>query len=189
MFALVLPVFFSCRKDEWPQDYTDEERALMDRLVGEYALEDVIWEGVEVDLDGDGAAETDFYPVFNSYEFGFADDMNLVAKHRKGDNSHPVGIDIKLTLFDRSSDHWKQTSFYAYVSIAGGVYETREIGDSFGDGEMTLTDMTLEPSGRDLFCFSGDTVVHDRLTDSFVPGRITWIFRCTSGKGKNDLKQ
>lgn len=188
MLALVLPVFFSCRKDEWPQDYTDEERALMDRLVGEYVLEDVIWEGVEVDLDGDGAAETDFYSLFNSHEFGFADDMNLVARHLKG-YGYPVSIDIGLTLFDRSSDHWWQTSFYAYASITGGVYEAREIGGRFGDREMTLTDMTLEPSGGDLFCFSGDTVVHDRLTDSFVPGRITWIFRCTSGKGKNDLKQ
>ena len=39
------------------------------------------------------------------------------------------------------------------------------------------------------FVLSADTMVYDYLSQGAVEGRMSWIFRCISGKGRNTGKR
>ena len=64
-FAIALALTFitavACDKDRVAYDMTEAGRAAMDRLVGEYELIDAEWDGVPVDLDGDGVASASIF--------------------------------------------------------------------------------------------------------------------------------
>lgn len=190
LFVLLL---FSCEKP-WPQDLSDEARAVMDRVVGEYVLTGIEWDGAPADLDGDGH----FSGVMEEMETLGVSSDSFYATSDKTEIGRTDGYISAVIMMARhivyGQSGWEFTEFGVsfFFNVRNGLFEVdwnRTCSDYTLDGEEIFRNVDVAFSGDDIMNISGDTLLFDGASGQSISGRITYIFTCISGKGKKDGKQ
>ena len=189
--ALTCMAVLSCGKDV-NYDMTDAARAAMDRIVGVYVLEGAEWDGGSIDLDGDGVASESIYDelvkIPEMEETGVVIDMRqpyeVVARIS-------VAVEEIYTSGDNVDALWNERTFTPLFGIEpSGEYDLR-IDSDYGMSsepdywrEACFQAMAVEVTGEDGLSLSADTAFLDNKTSEIRRGRITYRFKCISGKGR-----
>lgn len=183
-----LAALTSCVKEEWKQDLSDEAREIMDRVVGKYVIEEMNWDGNPVDLNGDGTAEPDIADELTDRASATVDRI-----YNEWDNSHVGQMNFLINVNEYPQETWSRWSM---------IHVTLEFAVRFGEFDPDLDYLNRHASSDsyrlenfdiqlldgERFVLSADTMVYDYLSQGAVEGRMSWIFRCISGKGRNTGK-
>ena len=178
----------SCVKEEWKQDLSDEAREIMDRVVGKYVIEEMNWDGNPVDLNGDGKAEPDIADELTGRASATVDRID-----NEWDNSHDGQMNFLINVNEYPQETWSRWNM---------IHVTLEFAVRFGEFDPDLDYLNRHASSDryrlenfdiqlldgERFVLSADTMVYDYLSQGAVEGRMSWIFRCISGKGRNTGK-
>ena len=70
--------------------------------------------------------------------------------------------------------------------MLGGEFNPDMNNFYWGHDEVVFENPSLILTDDDRLVLAADTGVYDYMTGSVVYGRISWKFRCVSGKGKSD---
>ncbi|MGM9737504.1 MAG: hypothetical protein ACI3ZT_03705 [Candidatus Cryptobacteroides sp.] len=182
----LLPV--SCREESWHRDMSDAARAVLDRVVGIYVIEDIGWDGPEVDIDNDGVAGRDLMSQLPSVPFTGTREMEAKADMQTG--SGYAGVVSFRICANRTSSwsryYWSDFWLNIHFDVYGGEFEPDMNYFHWGYNEVIFENPSLVLTGDDRLVLGADTGVYDYMTESVVNGRISWKFRCVSGKGKSD---
>ena len=179
----------SCVKEEWKQDLSDEAREIMDRVVGKYVIEEMNWDGNPVDLNGDGKAEPDI-----ADELTGRASATVARIDNEWDNSHDGQMNFLINVNEYPQETWSRWNM---------IHVTLEFAVRFGEFDPDLDYLNRHASSDryrlenfdiqlldgERFVLSADTMVYDYLSQGAVEGRMSWIFRCISGKGRNTGKR
>lgn len=183
-----LAALTSCVKEEWKQDLSDEAREIMDRVVGKYVIEEMNWDGNPVDLNGDGTAEPDIADELTDRASATVDRI-----YNEWDNCHVGQMNFLINVNEYPQAAWSRWSM---------IHVTLEFAVRFGEFDPDLDYLNRHASSNsyrlenfdiqlldgERFVLSADTMVYDYLSQGAVEGRMSWIFRCISGKGRNTGK-
>lgn len=183
-----LAALTSCVKEEWKQDLSDEAREIMDRVVGKYVIEEMNWDGNPVDLNGDGTAEPDIADELTGRASATVDRI-----YNEWDNSHVGQMNFLINVNEYPQETWSRWNM---------IHVTLEFAVRFGEFDPDLDYLNRHASSNsyrlenfdiqlldgERFVLSADTMVYDYLSQGAVEGRMSWIFRCISGKGRNTGK-
>ena len=183
-----LAALTSCVKEEWKQDLSDEAREIMDRVVGKYVIEEMNWDGNPVDLNGDGTAEPDIADELTDRASATVDRI-----YNEWDKSHVGQMNFLINVNEYPQAAWSRWSM---------IHVTLEFAVRFGEFDPDLDYLNRHASSNsyrlenfdiqlldgERFVLSADTMVYDYLSQGAVDGRMSWIFRCISGKGRNTGK-
>lgn len=183
-----LAALTSCVKEEWKQDLSDEAREIMDRVVGKYVIEEMNWDGNPVDLNGDGTAEPDIADELTDRASATVDRI-----YNEWDNSHVGQMNFLINVNEYPQAAWSRWNM---------IHVTLEFAVRFGEFDPDLDYLNRHASSDryrlenfdiqlldgERFVLSADTMVYDYLSQGAVEGRMSWIFRCISGKGRNTGK-
>lgn len=183
-----LAALTSCVKEEWEQDLSDEAREIMDRVVGKYVIEEMNWDGNPVDLNGDGKAEPDIADELTGRASATVDRID-----NEWDNSHDGQMNFLINVNEYPQETWSRWNM---------IHVTLEFAVKFGEFDPDLDYLNRHASSDsyrlenfdiqlldgERFVLSADTMVYDYLSQGAVEGRMSWIFRCISGKGRNTGK-
>ena len=183
-----LAALTSCVKEELEQDLSDEAREIMDRVVGKYVIEEMNWDGNPVDLNGDGKAEPDIADELTGRASATVDRID-----NEWDNSHVGQMNFLINVNEYPQETWSRWSM---------IHVTLEFAVRFGEFDPDLDYLNRHASSDryrlenfdiqlldgERFVLSADTMVYDYLSQGAVEGRMSWIFRCISGKGRNTGK-
>ena len=188
--TLTLMAAIACDKDKVSYDMTDAARAAMDRLVGEYELIDAEWDGVPVDLDGEGV---DYGSIFDELkevpdltdETGIEIDMTVPYR-----TTVRISLLIEDIYLNTSSAFWNKSVYTPKFSVdSSGNYDLgvdpyygKISDDSRCQGYFYKMNVRLE--GDDILYLSGYSVLRDERSGQPVNGTLTYKFKCVSGKGK-----
>ena len=184
-----LAALTSCVKEEWKQDLSDEAREIMDRVVGKYVIEEMNWDGNPVDLNGDGKAEPDIADELTGRASATVDRID-----NEWDNSHDGQMNFLINVNEYPQETWSRWNM---------IHVTLEFAVKFGEFDPDLDYLNRHASSDsyrlenfdiqlldgERFVLSADTMVYDYLSQGAVEGRMSWIFRCISGKGRNTGKR
>ena len=184
-----LAALTSCVKEEWEQDLSDEAREIMDRVVGKYVIEEMNWDGNPVDLNGDGTAEPDIADELTGRASATVDRI-----YNEWDNSHDGQMNFLINVNEYPQETWSRWNM---------IHVTLEFAVRFGEFDPDLDYLNRHASSNsyrlenfdiqlldgERFVLSADTMVYDYLSQGAVEGRMSWIFRCISGKGRNTGKR
>ena len=184
-----LAALTSCVKEEWEQDLSDEAREIMDRVVGKYVIEEMNWDGNPVDLNGDGKAEPDIADELTGRASATVDRID-----NEWDNSHDGQMNFLINVNEYPQETWSRWNM---------IHVTLEFAVRFGEFDPDLDYLNRHASSDsyrlenfdiqlldgERFVLSADTMVYDYLSQGAVEGRMSWIFRCISGKGRNTGKR
>ena len=179
----------SCVKEEWKQDLSDEAREIMDRVVGKYVIEEMNWDGNPVDLNGDGKADPDIADELTGRASATVDRID-----NEWDNSHDGQMNFLINVNEYPQETWSRWNM---------IHVTLEFAVKFGEFDPDLDYLNRHASSDcyrlenfdiqlldgERFVLSADTMVYDYLSQGAVEGRMSWIFRCISGKGRNTGKR
>ena len=179
----------SCVKEEWKQDLSDEAREIMDRVVGKYVIEEMNWDGNPVDLNGDGTAEPEIADELTGRASATVDRID-----NEWDNSHDGQMNFLINVNEYPQETWSRWNM---------IHVTLEFAVRFGEFDPDLDYLNRHASSDsyrlenfdiqlldgERFVLSADTMVYDYLSQGAVEGRMSWIFRCISGKGRNTGKR
>ena len=193
-FAIALALTFitavACDKDRVAYDMTEAGRAAMDRLVGEYELIDAEWDGVPVDLDGDGVASASICDELKEVpnltdEIGL--EIDMAAPYR---TSVRISLLIEEIYLNTSSAFWNKSVYTPKFSVdSSGNYDLGidpyygKISDD-GRRQGYFYKMNVRLEGDDILYLSGYSVLRDERSGQPVNGTLTYKFKCVSGKGK-----
>ena len=183
-----LAALTSCVKEEWEQDLSDEAREIMDRVVGKYVIEEMNWDGNPVDLNGDGTAEPEIADELTGRASATVDRID-----NEWDNSHDGQMNFLINVNEYPQETWSRWNM---------IHVTLEVAVRFGEFDPDLDYLNRHASSDsyrlenfdiqlldgERFVLSADTMVYDYLSQGAVEGRMSWIFRCISGKGRNTGK-
>ena len=183
-----LAALTSCVKEEWEQDLSDEAREIMDRVVGKYVIEEMNWDGNPVDLNGDGKAEPEIADELTGRASATVDRID-----NEWDNSHDGQMNFLINVNEYPQETWSRWNM---------IHVTLEFAVRFGEFDPDLDYLNRHASSDsyrlenfdiqlldgERFVLSADTMVYDYLSQGAVEGRMSWIFRCISGKGRNTGK-
>ena len=183
-----LAALTSCVKEEWEQDLSDEAREIMDRVVGKYVIEEMNWDGNPVDLNGDGKADPDIADELTGRASATVDRID-----NEWDNSHDGQMNFLINVNEYPQETWSRWNM---------IHVTLEFAVKFGEFDPDLDYLNRHASSDsyrlenfdiqlldgERFVLSADTMVYDYLSQGAVEGRMSWIFRCISGKGRNTGK-
>ena len=183
-----LAALTSCVKEEWKQDLSDEAREIMDRVVGKYVIEEMNWDGNPVDLNGDGTAEPEIADELTGRASATVDRID-----NEWDNSHDGQMNFLINVNEYPQKAWSRWSM---------IYVRLEFDVRYGEFDPDLDYLNRHASSDcyrlenfdiqlldgERFVLSADTMVYDYLSQGAVEGRMSWIFRCISGKGRNTGK-
>ena len=184
-----LAALTSCVKEEWKQDLSDEAREIMDRVVGKYVIEEMNWDGNPVDLNGDGKADPDIADELTGRASATVDRID-----NEWDNSHDGQMNFLINVNEYPQETWSRWNM---------IHVTLEFAVRFGEFDPDLDYLNRHASSDryrlenfdiqlldgERFVLSADTMVYDYLSQGAVEGRMSWIFRCISGKGRNTGKR
>ena len=184
-----LAALTSCVKEEWKQDLSDEAREIMDRVVGKYVIEEMNWDGNPVDLNGDGTAEPEIADELTGRASATVDRID-----NEWDNSHDGQMNFLINANEYPQETWSRWNM---------IHVTLEFAVKFGEFDPDLDYLNRHASSDsyrlenfdiqlldgERFVLSADTMVYDYLSQGAVEGRMSWIFRCISGKGRNTGKR
>lgn len=183
-----LAALTSCVKEEWKQDLSDEAREIMDRVVGKYVIEEMNWDGNPVDLNGDGTAEPEIADELTGRASATVDRID-----NEWNNSHDGQMNFHINVNEYPQKAWSRWSM---------IYVRLEFDVRYGEFDPDLDYLNRHASSDcyrlenfdiqlldgERFVLSADTMVYDYLSQGAVEGRMSWIFRCISGKGRNTGK-
>ena len=184
-----LAALTSCVKEEWEQDLSDEAREIMDRVVGKYVIEEMNWDGNPVDLNGDGKAEPDIADELTGRASATVDRID-----NEWDNSHDGQMNFLINVNEYPQETWSRWNM---------IHVTLEFAVRFGEFDPDLDYLNRHASSEryrlenfdiqlldgERFVLSADTMVYDYISQGAVEGRMSWILRCISGKGRNTGKR
>lgn len=197
-FAFALALTFmaavACDKNKVVYDMTDAARAAMDRLVGEYELVGVEWDGAPVDLNDDGVASASIFDELKEVpdltdEIGIEIDMTAPYQ-----TSVRISLLIEEIYLNTSIAFWNKSVFTPKFSVdSSGNYDLgidSYYGKVSDDGRCQgyFYKMNVRLEGDDMLYLSGYTVLRDDRSGQPVNGTLTYKFKCVSGKGKNEIK-
>ena len=182
--VIMLAALTSCKEDHWAQDYSDQARAVLDRVVGKYELEGISWDGGPVDANGDGmTADKDLteeirIPNYSVYAKVDKEEVNGWGY----DGKMRISVNVNALDYNRSS--WENAYLHVQFSVHSGDFEPnlKDVGWRNDYVKLENYDITLLEGEK--FVLSADTRLYDYLTEEAVDGRISWTFRCISGKGR-----
>ena len=188
--TLTLMAAIACDKDRVAYDMTEAGRAAMDRLVGEYELIDAEWDGVPVDLDGDGVASASIFDELKEVpnltdEIGI--EIDMAAPYR---TSVRISLLIEEIYLNTSSAFWNKSVYTLKFSVDSSLnydlcivpYYVKISDDIRCQGYFYKMNVRLE--GDDILYLSGYSVLRDERSGQPVNGTLTYKFKCVSGKGK-----
>lgn len=184
-----LAALTSCVKEEWEQDLSDEAREIMDRVVGKYIIEEMNWDGNPVDLNGDGTAEPEIADELTGRASATVDRIN-----NEWDNSHDGQINFHINVNEYPQAAWSRWSMI-YVRLEFAVRfgefdpDLDYLNQHASSDSYRLENFDIQLLDGERFVLSADTMVYDYLSQGVVEGRMSWIFRCISGKGRNTGKR
>ena len=186
--VILLAALASCKEDYWEQDYYDRARAVLDRVVGKYELEGISWDGGPVDANGDGVAsdkdltEEIRIPNYSVYAKVDKEEVNGWGY----DGKMRISVNVNALDYNRSS--WENAYLYVHFNVRSGDFEPnlKDVGWRNDYVKLENYDITLLEGER--FVLSADTRLYDYLTEEAVNGRMSWTFKCISGKGRNTGK-
>ena len=184
-----LAALTSCVKEEWKQDLSDEAREIMDRVVGKYVIEEMNWDGNPVDLNGDGTAEPEIADELTGRASATVDRID-----NEWNNSHDGQMNFLINVNEYPQETWSRWNM---------IHVTLEFAVRYGEFDPDLDYLNRHASSDryrlenfdiqlldgERFVLSADTMVYDYLSQGAVEGRMSWIFRCISGKGRNTGKR
>ena len=183
-----LAALTSCVKEEWEQDLSDEAREIMDRVVGKYVIEEMNWDGNPVDLNGDGKAEPDIADELTGRASATVDRID-----NEWDNSHDGQMNFHINVNEYPQKAWSRWSMI-YVRLEFDVRygefdpDLDYLNRHASSDSYRLENFDIQLLDGERFVLSADTMVYDYLSQGAVEGRMSWIFRCISGKGRNTGK-
>ena len=182
--VILLAALASCKEDYWEQDYSDRARAVLDRVVGKYELEGISWDGGPVDANGDGmTADKDLTEEIRIPNYSVYAKVDKEDDNRWGyDGKMFISVNVNALDYNRSS--WENAYLYVHFNVRSGDFEPnlKDVGWRNDYVKLENYDITLLEGER--FVLSADTRLYDYLTEEAVDGRISWTFRCISGKGR-----
>ena len=183
-----LAALTSCVKEEWKQDLSDEAREIMDRVVGKYVIEEMNWDGNPVDLNGDGTAEPDIADELTGRASATVDRID-----NEWNNSHDGQMNFHINVNEYPQKAWSRWSMI-YVRLEFDVRygefdpDLDYLNRHASSDSYRLENFDIQLLDGERFVLSADTMVYDYLSQGAVEGRMSWIFRCISGKGRNTGK-
>ena len=183
-----LAALTSCVKEEWKQDLSDEAREIMDRVVGKYVIEEMNWDGNPVDLNGDGTAESEIADELTGRASATVDRID-----NEWDNSHDGQMNFHINVNEYPQKAWSGWSMI-YVRLEFDVRygefdpDLDYLNRHASSDRYRLENFDIQLLDGERFVLSADTMVYDYLSQGAVEGRMSWIFRCISGKGRNTGK-
>ena len=183
-----LAALTSCVKEEWEQDLSDEAREIMDRVVGKYVIEEMNWDGNPVDLNGDGKAEPDIADELTGRASATVDRID-----NEWDNGHNGQMNFLINVNEYPQETWSRWSMI-YVRLEFDVRygefdpDLDYLNRHASSDSYRLENFDIQLLDGERFVLSADTMVYDYLSQGGVEGRMSWIFRCISGKGRNTGK-
>lgn len=188
--ALTFITAVACDKDRVAYDMTEAGRAAMDRLVGEYELIDAEWDGVPVDLNGDGVASASIFDELKEVS-NLTDEIRIEI-----DMAAPYQTSVRISLLieeiylNTSSAFWNKSVYTPKFSVdSSGNYDLGidpyygKISDD-GRRQGYFYKMNVRLEGDDILYLSGYSVLRDERSGQPVNGTLTYKFKCVSGKGK-----
>ena len=184
-----LAALTSCVKEEWEQDLSDEAREIMDRVVGKYVIEEMNWDGNPVDLNGDGKAEPDIADELTGRARATVDRIN-----NEWNNCHNGQMNFHINVNEYPQKAWSRWSMI-YVRLEFDVRygefdpDLDYLNRHASSDSYRLENFDIQLLDGERFVLSADTMVYDYLSQGAVEGRMSWIFRCISGKGRNTGKR
>ena len=182
--VIMLAALTSCKEDHWAQDYSDQARAVLDRVVGKYELEGISWDGGPVDANGDGmTADKDLteetrMPNYSVYAKVDKEDDNGWGY----DGKMRISVNVNALDYNRSS--WENAYLYVHFNVRSGDCEPNLKDVGWRNDYVKLENYDIALLEGERFVLSADTRLYDYLTEEAVDGRISWTFRCISGKGR-----
>lgn len=188
--ALTLMAAVACDKDKVSYDMTEAGRAAMDRLVGEYELVGAEWDGVPVDLNGDGVASVSIFDELKEVpdltdEIGI--EIDMAAPYR---TTVRISLLIEDIYLNTSSAFWNKRVYTPTFSVdSSGNYDLGidpYYGKISDDGRCQgyFYKMNVRLEGDDILYLSGYSVLRDERSAQPENGTLTYKFKCVSGKGK-----
>ena len=184
-----LAALTSCVKEEWKQDLSDEAREIMDRVVGKYVIEEMNWDGNPVDLNGDGTAEPDIADELTDRASATVDRI-----YNEWNNGHDGQMNFLINVNEYPQKAWSRWSMI-YVRLEFDVRygefdpDLDYLNRHASSDSYRLENFDIQLLDGERFVLSADTMVYDYLSQGAVEGRMSWIFRCISGKGRNTGKR
>ena len=184
-----LAALTSCVKEEWEQDLSDEAREIMDRVVGKYVIEEMNWDGNPVDLNGDGTAEPEIADELTGRASATVDRIN-----NEWNNCHNGQMNFHINVNEYPQKAWSRWSMI-YVRLEFDVRygefdpDLDYLNRHASSDSYRLENFDIQLLDGERFVLSADTMVYDYLSQGVVEGRMSWIFRCISGKGRNTGKR
>lgn len=183
-----LAALTSCVKEEWEQDLSDEAREIMDRVVGKYVIEEMNWDGNPVDLNGDGTAEPEIADELTGRASATVDRID-----NEWNNSHDGQMNFHINVNEYPQKAWSRWNMI-YVRLEFDVRygefdpDLDYLNRHASSDSYRLENFDIQLLDGERFVLSADTMVYDYLSQGAVEGRMSWIFRCISGKGRNTGK-
>ena len=184
-----LAALTSCVKEEWEQDLSDEAREIMDRVVGKYVIEEMKWDGNPVDLNGDGKAEPDIADELTGRASATVDRID-----NEWDNSHDGQMNFLINVNEYPQETWSRWNMIHVTlefAVRSGEFDPDldYLNRHASSDRYRLENFDIQLLDGERFVLSADTMVYDYLSQGAVEGRMSWIFRCISGKGRNTGKR
>ncbi len=186
VFVSVLLAAVSCGKDKVEYDMTDAGRAAMDRLVGVYEIAGAEWDGVPVDLDGDGAAS----PIYDELVKVSAMENAEIEISMTAPYNTRTDIILPMEEIRYGDVSWREYGVPAAFKVtSGGEYELG-IDENVGFisdetwNRAYFYKMKVTVAGDDEIDIKGYTFLYDARSREIVNGWLTYRFKCISGKGR-----
>ena len=121
--VIMLAALTSCKEDHWAQDYSDQARAVLDRVVGKYELEGISWDGGPVDANGDGmTADKDLTEEIRIPNYSVYAKVDKEDDNRWGyDGKMRISVNVNALDYNRSS--WENAYLYVHFNVRSGDFE------------------------------------------------------------------
>ncbi|MGN1233144.1 MAG: hypothetical protein ACI4UJ_06800 [Candidatus Cryptobacteroides sp.] len=185
-----LAALTSCVKEEWKQDLCDEARAILDRVVGIYVVEEMGWDGNPVDLNGDGTAEPNIADELTDRARATVDRYYYDNWDKNYDGVMKLLLNVNEFPQKQAWSRWslKSATLRFMVKFREFEPELSDLNEQRSTDSYRLENFDIQLLDGERFVLSADTMVYDYLTQGAVNGRMSWTFKCISGKGRNTGK-
>lgn len=184
--ATALMMLFACNKDGWKRDYSDSERAVLDKVVGKYELTDVSWSEGDIDLNNDGIA-SDLFDEMSEGTILWGNCVSRVDMRSSYTDDYDGRASVVIPVCDFYNSigfFWQYESFYVHFNVTGGYFSW--IGNTSLNSDKDFTNAAIDWSGDGKLTVSGDTRFRDYAIGKNISGRVTYTYTCVSGKGKSN---
>ena len=141
-----------------------------------------------MDLNGDGTAEPEIADELTGRASATVDRIN-----NEWNNGHNGQMNFHINVNEYPQKAWSRWSMI-YVRLEFAVRygefdpDLDYLNRHASSDSYRLENFDIQLLDGERFVLSADTMVYDYLSQGVVEGRMSWIFRCISGKGRNTGK-